>query len=107
MQEESKPESKPTQLGRKWKNESFHISFELADAIRQKLIRIWASNQIHDGMEVKVKYLSSRGRYVVKTRRAPSHNVPSEDKETKKNGKSKQRNKENTGGRMFDPSAIV
>jgi hypothetical protein len=107
MQEESKPESKPIQLGKKWKNESFHTTFEQADAIRQKLIRIWASNQAHNGMKVKVKYLPSRNKYVVKTRRDPSLDPKPENKETKKSGKSKQRNKENTGGRMFDPTAVI
>ena len=104
MEEESRP---AIQLGKKWKNESFHHTFDQADAIRQKLIRIWATNQAHEGMEVKVKFLPSKQKFVVKTRRHPSFDKKPEKKEEKKIGKSKQRNKKNTGGRMFDPTASI
>ena len=97
-------ESTPTHLGKKWKNDSFHATFEQADAIRQKLLRIWVDNPVHEGMEVKVKYMPSRARFVVKTRRHPDFDAKPQ-KETKKNGKGKRRNKKNTDRTKFDPTA--
>ncbi|HAI44898.1 MAG TPA: hypothetical protein DCM40_45850 [Maribacter sp.] len=97
-------ESTPTHLGKKWKNDSFHSTFEQADAIRQKLLRIWVDNPVHEGMEVKVKYMPSRNRFVVKTRRHPDFD-PKPQRETKKNGKGKRRNKKNTDRTKFDPTA--
>ena len=55
--------------GRPWKNESFHNTFQQADENRQKLLAIWSSDPQHKGMEVKVKFMSSKKQYVVKTRR--------------------------------------
>ena len=41
-------ESKPTHLGKKWKNDSFHSTFEQADAIRQKLLSNTEQLQLPD-----------------------------------------------------------
>ena len=101
MSVNNESENKPTP--RPWKNESFHHTFDQADAIRQKLKRIWDSSETHQGMEVKVKFLPSRSQYVVKTRKP----VDLSKKEQNKNGKSKRRNKKNTSGGKFDPSATV
>ena len=89
-----------------WKNESYHDTFESADAIRHKLIRIWKTDPKHEGMQVKVKWLESKNKFAVKTRMDPNliKEVP---KEEKKNGKSRKRNKKDTGGRMFDPTASI
>jgi len=90
-------------VNKPWKIESFHITFEEADAIRSKLIRIWSSSEKHKGMQVKIKYLRSRNQFVVKTRLHPDF----EEKKEKKNGKSRKRNKKNSDGRMFDPTASI
>ena len=87
-----------------WKNESFHTTFEEADSIRSKLLRIWESDPKHKGMQVKVKWLSSKNKFVVKTRLHPDFEVK---KEEKKSGKSRKRNKKNSGGGMFDPTASI
>ena len=87
-----------------WKNESFHITFEEADSIRNKLLRIWESDKKHEGMQVKIKYMSSKNKFVVKTRLHPDFEVK---KENKKNGKNRKRNKKNSGGRMFDPTTSI
>ena len=87
-----------------WKNESFHITFEEADAIRNKLIRIWMSSEIHKGMQAKVRYLPSRNCFVVKTRLHPDFE---EKKKGKKHGKNRKRNKKDSGGGMFDPTASI
>ena len=87
-----------------WKNESFHSTFELADAIRNKLLRMWDSSEEHKGMQVKIKYLSSRNQFVVKTRIHPDFE---EKKKEKKRGKSRKRNKKDSGGGMFDPTASI
>ncbi len=73
-----------------WKNESFHASYEEADFKRNKLLSLWKDNPAHEGMQAKVKYLSSRDNFVVKTRRHPDFDVK---KENKKNGKSNKKNK--------------
>ena len=87
-----------------WKNESFHTTFEEADYIRSKLLRIWESDPKHKGMQVKVKWLSSKNKFVVKTRLHPDFEIK---KEEKKSGKSRKRNKKNSGGGMFDPTASI
>mgnify|MGYP003633594220 FL=1 len=89
-----------------WKNESFHSTFELADAIRHKLIRIWKADPKHKGMQVKVRWLESKNKFAVKTRMDPNL-IEEEPKKEKKNGKSSKRNKKNTDGRMFDPTASI
>jgi len=87
-----------------WKNESFHTSFEEADSIRYKLLRIWESDKKHEGMQIKVRWLPSKNKFVVKTRLHPDFEVK---KEEKKSGKSRKRNKKNSGGGMFDPTASI
>ena len=89
-----------------WKNESFHDSFEAADAIRQKLLRIWKDNPKHEGMQVKVKWVESKSKFAVKTRMDPNmtKEIPAQEK---KSGKSRKRNKKDTSGRMFDPTASI
>ena len=86
-----------------WKNESFHISFEEADSIRNKLLRIWENDIKHEGMQVKIKYMSSKNKFVVKTRLHPDF----EEKKEKKRGKNRKRNKKDSGGGMFDPTAVI
>ena len=87
-----------------WKNESFHITFEEADSIRNKLLRIWSSSEEYKGMQVKIKYLPSRNSFVVKTRLHPDFE---EKKKEKKNGKNRKRNKKDSSRRMFDATATV
>lgn len=89
-----------------WKNESYHDTFEAANAIRENLLYIWTNNPIYEGMQVKIKWMASKNKFAVKTRMDPSlvKEVPIKEK---KNGKSRKRNKKNTGGRMFDPTASV
>jgi len=88
-----------------WKNESFHFSFEEADSIRNKLLRIWESDKKYEGMQVKIKYMSSKNKFVVKTRLHPDFEI--KKKEIKKSGKNRKRNKKNSGGGMFDPAASI
>ena len=87
-----------------WKDESFHETFESADAIRQKLIRIWENDSKHEGMQVKIKWMPSKKRFAVKTRLHPDFQP---NKEEKKSGKSRKRNKKNSNGGMFDPTASI
>jgi hypothetical protein len=89
---------------RPWKNESFHTSFEEADSIRNKLLRIWENDLKYEGMQVKIKYMSSKNKFVVKTRLHPDFE---EKKEKKKRGKNRKRNKKDSGGRMFDSAASI
>ena len=92
--------------GPPWKNESTHCTFEKADSIRQKLLRIWRNDPKHEGMQVKIKKMRSPERFVVKVRQDPNCQ---EDKKTKgkKNGKSRKRNKKNSSGGMFDSTASI
>jgi len=87
-----------------WKNESFHSSFEEADSVRNKLLRIWKTDIKHEGMQVKVRWMSSKNKFVVKTRLHPDFEPK---KEEKKSGKSRKRNKKDSSGRMFDPTASI
>ena len=87
-----------------WKNESFHSTFEEADSIRSKLLRIWKADEKYKGMQVKVRWMSSKNKFAVKTRLHPDFEVK---KEEKKRGKNRKRNKKDSGGRMFDPTASI
>ena len=87
-----------------WKNESFHSSFEEADSVRNKLLRIWKTDIKHEGMQVKVRWMSSKNKFVVKTRLHPDFEPK---KEEKKSGKNRKRNKKNSDTRMFDPSSSI
>ena len=87
-----------------WKNESFHVSFEEADSIRNKLLRIWESDKKHEGMQVKIKFMSSKNKFAVKTRLHPDFE---KKEEKKKSGKNRKRNKKNSDTRMFDASSSV
>ncbi len=93
-------------VNKPWKNESFHDTFESADAIRSKLLRIWKENPIYEGMQAKIKWMPSKSKFAVKIRMDPNLTKDEIIKE-KKNGKSRKRNKKNTSGRMFDPTASV
>ena len=88
-----------------WKNESFHSTFEEADSIRNKLLRIWSIDSKHKGMQVKIKWMSSKNKFVVKTRLHPDFELKKGDK--KKSGKNRKRNKKNSDTRMFDPSSSI
>jgi hypothetical protein len=55
-------------------------------------------------MQVKIKYMSSKNKFVVKTRLHPDFE---EKKESKKRGKNRKRNKKDSGGGMFDPTAVI
>ena len=96
-------ESENKTIPRAWNNESFHHTFEQADAIRHKLLRLWANDASYEGKEVKVKYMASKSQYAVKTRNP----IDLSTKEQNKNGKSKRRNKKDSSGRKYDPSATV
>ena len=87
-----------------WKYESFHVTFEEADSIRNKLLRIWKEDKKHEGMQVKIKYMPSKNKFVVKTRLHPDFEAK---KEEKKRGKNRKRNKKDSSGRMFDPTASI
>tara|TARA_B100000287_G_C20553958_1_gene749645 strand:- start:338 stop:622 length:285 start_codon:yes stop_codon:yes gene_type:complete len=87
-----------------WKNESFHTTFEEADSIRSKLLRIWKADTKHKGMQAKIKWMPSKNKFVVKTRLHPDFEPK---KEEKKRGKSRKRNKKNSNGGMFDPTASI
>lgn len=89
-------------FGKPWKNEAYYDTFEEADMFRNKLLTIWAENAKHEGMQIKIKYLSAR--YVVKTRLHPDFE-PKEEK--KKHGKNKRRNKKNSSGRKTDSSPAI
>ena len=58
----------------------------------------------HEGMQVKIKYMPSKNKFVVKTRLHPDFEVK---KEEKKRGKNRKRNKKNSGGGMFDPTTSI
>tara|TARA_R110000824_G_scaffold76935_4_gene194802 strand:- start:566 stop:868 length:303 start_codon:yes stop_codon:yes gene_type:complete len=94
-------------INKSWKNESYHQTYESADSTRTKLLNIWAENEQHKGMQVKIKRLSDR--YVVKTRLHPDFEEPKplKKKKEKKRGKNSRRNRENSETRMFDASATV
>jgi hypothetical protein len=87
-----------------WKNKSFHVAFEEADSIRNKLLRIWKADEKFEGMQVKIKWMSSKNKFVVKTRLHPDF---APKKEEKKSGKSRKRNKKNSNGGMFDPTTSI
>ena len=91
-------------VNKPWKNESFHTSFEEADSVRSKLLRIWKEDTKHKGMQVKVKWMPSKNKFVVKTRLHPDFEPK---KEEKKRGKSRKRNKKNSSGGMFDSTASI
>jgi len=98
MSEEQEQEA--VKINKPWKKESYHPTFESADAIRNKLLRIWENDESHKGMQAKVHYLSSRNQFVVKTRLHPDFEPI---KEKKKNVKRNKKNKRDNGGGKFDP----
>ena len=83
-----------------WKNDSFHSSYDEADQKRKKLLSLWEGNSTHEGMQVKVKYLSSRNSFVVKTRLHPDFEEKKSKK--KKNVKNNRKNKKNNETGKFD-----
>ena len=94
-------EKVPVHTGKLWKKESYHETFESADAIRNKLLRIWKDDDKHKGMQVKVRFLPSRNQFVVKTRLHPDFEPVK--KEKKKNVKRSKKNKRNNVDGKFDP----
>ena len=88
-----------------WKNESFHVSFEEADSIRNKLLRIWQASSKHESMQVKIKFMPSKNRFVVKTRLHPD--FEEKEKEKKKNGKNRKRNKKNSSRAASDSTTSI
>ena len=102
LEPNSKSKNKP------WNNNSTHTSYESADAIRNKLLTVWAKYpDKHTGMQAKVKRMAS-GKFVVKTRLHPDYE-PREDKrekrkEKKKRGKDSRRNKKNSSRRNSNSS---
>ena len=91
-------------VNKPWNNESWHVSFEEADAIRSKLLRIWKQDPKYEGMQAKVRWMPSKNKFVVKTRVHPDFELK---KEEKKSGKSRKRNKKDSGGGMFDSTASI
>ena len=55
-------------------------------------------------MQVKIKYMSSKNKFAVKTRLHPDFE---KKEEKKKGGKNRKRNKKNPDTRMFDASSSV
>tara|TARA_Y100001963_G_scaffold101412_1_gene139483 strand:- start:583 stop:888 length:306 start_codon:yes stop_codon:yes gene_type:complete len=94
-------EKVPVHTGKLWKKESYHETFESADAIRNKLLRIWKDDDKHKGMQVKVRFLPSRNQFVVKTRLHPDFEPVK--KEKKKNVKRSKKNKRDNVDGKFDP----
>jgi hypothetical protein len=96
------PEEKEVaKVGKLWKNDSFHDTYESADILRKKLLSIWSDNENHKGMQVKVKRMHSKNQFVVKTRLHPDHEPVK--KEKKKNVKRNKKNKRNNVDGKFDP----
>jgi len=93
-------EIKPVHTGKLWKNDSFYQTFEEAELKRQKLLQVWKDNEEHKGMQVKVKRLTSRNQFVVKTRLHPDVEPI---KKEKKNVKRNKKNKRNNEGGKYDP----
>ncbi len=91
-------------VNKPWKNKSYHVTFEEANLIREKLLNIWKEDPKHEGMQVKVKWMSSKNKFVVKTRLHPDYEPK---KEEKKSGKGRKRNKKNSSGGMFDSTASI
>jgi hypothetical protein len=100
MSEEQEQEPVKIKINKPWKKESFHKTYESADAIRNKLLRIWKDDDSHKGMQAKVHYLPSRDQFVVKTRLHPDFEPT---KEKKKNVKRNKKNKRNNVDGKFDP----
>ena len=86
---------------KRWKYESLHNTFESADSIRNKLKRIWESDEKHEGMQVKVHFFPSKNQFVEKTRLHPDFEPVK--KEKKKNVKRNKKNKRNNVDGKFDP----
>jgi len=95
-------EKEVVKIGKPWKYDSFHKTFESADILRNKLLRIWETDGKHKGMQVKVHFLSSRNQFVVKTRLHPNF----EPNKKKKNVKRNKKNKRTDEGRKFDSQTI-
>jgi len=94
-------EKEVVKVGKPWKQDSFHDSFEAADALRKKLLSIWKENLDHMGMQVKVHHLPSKNKFVVKTRLHPDFEPKKAEK--KKNVKHSKKNKRNNDDGKFDP----
>ena len=94
-------EKEVAKVGKPWKNDSFHDTYESAAALRQKLLSIWNNDESHKGMQVKVKRMHSRNQFVVKTRLHPDFEPAK--KEKKKNVKRSKKNKRNNVDGKFDP----
>tara|TARA_Y100000593_G_C4129400_1_gene246630 strand:+ start:323 stop:625 length:303 start_codon:yes stop_codon:yes gene_type:complete len=94
-------------VNKSWNNKSFHETYESADSARNKLLNIWAENEQHKGMQVKVKRLSQR--YVVKTRLHPDFEEPKpvNKKKEKKRGKDSRRNREAAAKRELNAATAV
>jgi len=94
-------------INKSWNNKSFHETYESADSARNKLLNIWAENEQHKGMQVKVKRMSQR--YVVKTRLHPDFEEPKpvNKKKEKKRGKDSRRNREAAAKRELNAATTV
>ena len=94
-------------INKSWNNKSFHETYESADSARNKLLNIWAENEQHKGMQVKVKRMSQR--YVVKTRLHPDFEEPKpvNKKKEKKRGKDSRRNREAAAQRELNAATTV
>ena len=90
----------PIKINKPWKKDSYHQTFEAADSIRNKLLRIWKNDDTHEGMQVKIHYLPGKNQFVVKTRLHPDFEPT---KEKKKNVKRNKKNKRNNVDGKFDP----
>ena len=93
-------EKEVVKVGKPWKNDSFHDTYESADALRQKLLSIWFNYESYKGMQVKVMRMYSSNQFVVKTRLHPDFEPAK--KEKKKNVKRSKKNKRNNVDGKFD-----
>tara|TARA_A100001391_G_scaffold199689_1_gene183125 strand:+ start:274 stop:570 length:297 start_codon:yes stop_codon:yes gene_type:complete len=95
--------------GKPWKIKNYHNSYESALEEKDKLTSIWSNNSGHEGMQVKIRYYSSKNYWVVKTRLHPDFEPAKPAKEDKKNAKRKgnRKNKRNNEGRKYDPQASI
>jgi hypothetical protein len=96
-------EEQTPKTGKPWKDDSYHCDYESADALRNKMLRIWKDDENHKGMQVKIHFLPSRNKFVVKTRLHPDFE-PVKNKK-KKNAKNRKKNKRNNEGGKYDPQA--
>ena len=90
---------------KKWENQGFYETYELASEKRNELLSLWSSDEEkYHGMQIKVRRRSN-GSYLIKT--CKTLETLRKAKKGKKGGKNSRRNRQNSERRMFDASAVV